>query len=246
VAQALPFAGAEEYVKHAVGELHAAQRGSVFGTGFDETWDRLLERSGWWAPSFANADELWKQMQEKGGWWDPGNTSQDWERALRTPSRRFEFYAQALAGKDDRLCLPHQPPVAPARKDEFLLLPIEVLPLARGEGAHLPYLQQIAAANLNAAWDSWLEIHPQSAQKLNVSDGDFVWIESRRAHARVRVKLYEGARPGVVHLPLGYGHIEGSPWSRLGVNPLRLIEPQYEPVAGLPRHWGTYVKIVKA
>jgi menaquinone reductase, molybdopterin-binding-like subunit len=262
VAQALPFASVEQYLKHSVGELFAAQRGSVFGTGFDETWDRLLDRSGWWAPSFSNAEELWKQMQESGGWWDPGNPSPDWQRALRTSTGRFEFYSRALADRarphpgfaraaglkenDDRLFLPHQSPLEPARKDEFLLLPIEVLPLARGEGAHVPYLQQIAAANLNSAWDSWLEIHPESARKLGITDGDSVWIESRRAHARVRVRVYEGVEAGVVHLPLGYGHIEGSPWSRCGTNPLRLIEPQYEPVAGLPRLWGTYVKIVKS
>jgi anaerobic selenocysteine-containing dehydrogenase len=261
VAQALPFVSSEQYLKQSVSELFAAQRGSIFGSGFDETWDRLLDRSGWWAPSFSKSEELWQQMQEKGGWWDPGSPSPDWERALRTQSRRFEFYSQALADRarsdpgfaraaglkenDGRLFLPHQPPLEPPRKDEFLLLPIEVLALARGEGAHIPYLQQIASANLNAAWDSWLEIHPESAKKLGISDGDSVWIESRRGHARVRVRLYEGVQPGVVHLPLGYGHIEGSPWSRCGVNPLRLVEPQYEPIAGLPRPWETYVRIAK-
>jgi anaerobic selenocysteine-containing dehydrogenase len=259
VAPALPFGNAEEYLKAEVAGLFASQRGAVFGTGFDETWDRLLERSGWWAPSFATADELWQQMRDKGGWWDSGNPAAGLT-TLRTPSGRFEFYSQILAERarshagfatalqnsGERAFLPHQPPLPRAGKDEFLLLPVEVLPLARGQGAHIPYLQQVAGSNLNASWDSWLEMHPESAKKLGISDGDMVSIEAPRAHARVRVRLYEGVRAGVVHLPLGYGHVEGSQWSRFGVNPLRLVELEYEPVAGLPRVWGTYVRITKS
>jgi molybdopterin-containing oxidoreductase family iron-sulfur binding subunit len=123
---------------------------------------------------------------------------------------------------------------------------VEVLPLAGGAGGRLPYLQQIAGPHLGESWDSWLEIHPETAHKLHIADGDLVWVESRRGHVRVRARLYAGVRPDTVHLPLGYGHIEGSQWSRRGVNPLRLVEVRDEPLSGLPQVWNTYVKVYQS
>lgn len=260
VAQALPAANFEEYLRSQVGELFAAQSGSVFSTGLEDAWNRLLDRSGWWSPSYATVGELWEQMQKQGGWWDPAYYYGEWRRVLKTPSGRFEFYSQTLAHwaatqpefarnagmkpGDDRLFLPHQPPIAePPPGYPLLLLPIEVLPLAGGEGGRLPYLQQIAAPHLFAAWESWLEINPETAGKLRLRDGDMVWIESRRGRAQVRARIYAGVRPGVVHLPLGYGHTAGGELGRGGINPLSLLEDRREPVAGLPQSGGTYVRV---
>ncbi len=256
VAAALPFDNFEAYLRKSVEELFAAQTGAVFSTGLDETWNRLLERSGWWSPTYSNAEELWEQMKERGGWWEAGNLSGEWERAVRTPSRRFEFYSQTLerwtraAGReagDDRRFLPQQPALPKAAAGyPLLLLPMEVLPLAGGAGGHLPYLQQIAGPHVFATWDSWLEINPVTAHKLGIADGEKVWVESRRGRAQVRARLYAGARPEVVHLPLGYGHTAGSPWGCRGANPLALLEEQYDPLAGLPQTTGTHVKVYRS
>ncbi len=257
VAAALPYADFEAYLRHRVNQLFAAQTGSVFSTGLDETWNRLVERSGWWSPTYSKADELWDQMKEKGGWWEPTYYYGEQDRSIRTPSKRFEFYSQTLerwaaqhpefAKGDDRLFLPHQPLLQEAPKGfSLLLMPVEVLPLAGGEGAHLPYLQQIAGAHLFESWDSWLEIHPETARKLRINDGDRVWVESRRGRVEVRARIYTGAHPEVVHLPLGYGHTAGSNWARRGVNPLNLIEEQYDPVTGLPQTSSTYVKVYRS
>jgi len=124
-------------------------------------------------------------------------------------------------------------------------LPFEVLPLSRGEGAHLPYLQQTAGAHLFEQWESWLEINPETAHSLRISDRDMVWVESRVGRAQVRARVYGGVRPGVVHLPLGYGHTAGGEWGRRGVNPLALIEDRREPLAGLPQVTSTYVRVYR-
>ena len=263
VAAALPFHNVEEYLRHEVDQLFAAQTGAVFGTTLESTWNKLQEHSGWWAPTFAKADELWAQMKEKGGWWESSYPYGDWDRALRTPSHRFEFYSQTLAdwvgrhqevakaeglpADDDRLCLPHQPPLpSPSADYPLLLLPIEVLPLTGGEGGHLPYLQQIAGAHLFEQWDSWLEIHPQTAHRLGIADGDWVTVESRRGRVRVRARHYTGARPDVVHLPLGYGHTRGSAWACRGASLQGLLEVRDEPLAGLPQTRNTAVKVYRS
>jgi anaerobic selenocysteine-containing dehydrogenase len=256
VAAALPFSSYEQYLRRQVDELFAAQSGAVFGSKLEETWNGLMERSGWWAPTYSTADELWQQVKQQGGWWEPAYSHGEWSRVLRTPSGRFEFYSQALAqaarkqagsgSMDDRVCLPHQPKIADGTPNfPLLLLPVEGLPLSGGEGAHLPYLQQIAGEHLFANWDSWLEIHPETARQYGIKEGDNVWIESARGRVRARARLYEGARPGVVHLPLGYGHTAGNEWACRGVNPLRIVGEQQEPWTGLPQVGGTYVKVYR-
>ncbi|MGI9102635.1 MAG: molybdopterin-containing oxidoreductase family protein [Terriglobales bacterium] len=256
IAASLPFEDYEHYLRNEVNVLFAAQAGAVFGSTLEDTWNRLMERSGWWAPSYSNADELWEQIKKQGGWWEPAYSHGEWSRVLRTKSGKFEFYSQSLANASkhrqleaklqDRACLPHQPGLAePSANFPLLLMPIEQLPLAAGEGGHLPYLQQIAGQHVFANWDSWLEIHPNTAQTFGISDSDLVWIESRRGRVQARARFYEGTRPGVVHLPLGYGHKAGSEWACRGANPLEIVE-QSADGAALPSVHGTYVKVYRA
>ncbi|MFQ5663298.1 MAG: molybdopterin-dependent oxidoreductase [Terriglobia bacterium] len=262
VAAALPQASFEEFLRAEVEEIFAARAGYTFTTSLEETWNRLLERSGWWAPTYATVEQLWELMKQRGGWWEPTYYYGEWARILRTPSRRFEFYSQKLARwaaqhsglaarvgfdpGDDRLCLPHQPR-RPDPPPEFplLLIPVEVLPLAGGNGADLPYLQQIAGSQVFEHWESWLEMNPHTARELGLANRDWVWVESPRGRARVRLRLYAGVRPGVVHLPLGYGRTEGSGWARRGLNPLSLIESEPEPLTGLRQTTRTYVRVYR-
>lgn len=262
-AAALPQATFEEFLRRQVDETFSAQSGYTFTPALEETWNRLLERSGWWAPSYSTAEQLWEQIKQRGGWWEPTYYHGEWERVLRTPSRRFEFYSQTLArwaaehrdsvraageeAGDDRLCLPHQPPLAEAPAEfPLLLLPVELLPFSGGEGAHLPYLQQIAGPHVFEHWESWLEMHPQTAAELGLADRDWVWVESPRGRAQVRLRLYAGARPGVVHLPLGYGRRHGSAWACRGVNPLELAGSERRPPADLLQTTPTYVRVYRS
>jgi anaerobic selenocysteine-containing dehydrogenase len=258
VAAALPLASYEAYLRRHVDQLFVAQGGAVFGSNLEDTWNRLMERSGWWAPSYSTSDQLWDQMKEQGGWWEPAYSYREWGRVFRTASGRFEFYSQALAEAarqqarpahaelDDRACLPHQATLPEVSSSFPLqLLVVEQLPLSGGQGAHLPYLQQIAGEHLFASWDSWLEINPETAHQFGIEDGEMVWVESRRGRVQARARFFEGARPGVVHLPLGYGRTTGSPWACRGANPLQLVEQKLDPFTGLPLTSGTQVKVYR-
>ena len=261
VAAALPFANFEAYVAGATDALHAAQAGTVFNTGLEEKWNRILERSGWWAPTWSSAGELTEQMKQNGGWWDPSYSYGQGGRVFQTKTGRFEFYSNALrdwasrnadraraAGiqlRDDTSFLPHQPPLPNAPKDRLLLVPFEVLPLAGATGSHLPYLQQIAGFHLEEVWESWIELHPDTAAKLGIGDGDLVWLHTARGRGKVRARCYAGVHPDIVCIPAGYGHSAGPDWSRTGVNPMALVEERYEPVTGLPQVWNTYARIYR-
>ncbi len=256
VAASLPYQDYEAFLRSEVNAVYAAQAGAVFGSSLEDTWNRLMERSGWWAPSYANADELWAQIKKQGGWWEPAYSHGEWSRVLRTKSGKFEFYSQALADNarqqhgrrfDDLACLPHQPTLAEATPNyPLLLMPVEQLPLAGGEGAHLTYLEQIAGGQLFEKWESWLEINPETARTFGIADGDLVWVESRRGRVQARARLFAGARPAVVHLPLGYGHKSGSDWACRGANPLDIVETAPDLATSLPSAHGTYVKVYRA
>jgi hypothetical protein len=101
----------KEILIYSLKGVFEAKRGDVFGLQFDEAWTRLLQKGGWWAPSYKTFEEFWKSLQEKGGWWDPIYDFGEWDRIFKTPSKKFEFYAQGL--KDI--------PLSPSLKDASLL-----------------------------------------------------------------------------------------------------------------------------
>jgi ferredoxin-nitrate reductase len=55
--------------------------------------------------------------------------------------------------------------------------------------------------------ESFLEIHPDDACKLNLKEADLVVITSRRGEVRVKAKLTQQIKPGVVFLPMHWGKI---------------------------------------
>lgn len=44
-----------------------------------------------------------------------------------------------------------------------------------------------------------LQIHPDTASKLGIKDGDWVWIETMRGKVRQKAELFDGIHPQVVH-----------------------------------------------
>ncbi|MDD5542193.1 MAG: molybdopterin-dependent oxidoreductase [Acidobacteriia bacterium] len=248
--QALRYDNFEQVLQLRSKEIYAAQRGNLFGSSLEEVWDKLLERGGWWSPEYSTAEELWEQMKTKGGWWDFTYPYGLREGVFQTPSRKFEFFSQirwneclAKAGRNsnaaglsnaERLCLPHY--AATVSGDDAALkagsdgqFPLslylfEVLPLSETQGADLPYMQQILGQHLYQKWDSWIEIHPETAHRLGIEDGSWAWVETPNHKFRIRARWYEGLRPEVVAIPVGLGHHGGSRWSRgRGVNPCEVL-----------------------
>ena len=71
-------------------------------------------------------------------------------------------------------------------------------------------------------------------------------ISSTRGELKVRVNIFEGAMPGVVYLPLGFGHwAYGQFQQEKGVNPNTVIDPGADPLTGQMIWWGTPVRLMK-
>ena len=62
----------------------------------------------------------------------------------------------------------------------------------------------------------------------------------------MRVTLFEGAMPGMVFVPIGFGHTAYDDFLRgKGANPNDIVDPEKEPISGFPIWWGTPVKLAK-
>ena len=257
--RAFPWNDFKEVMIHGIKGVFEAKRGDIIGLQFEEAWTRLLQKGGWWAPSYKTFEEFWEQLQEKGGWWDPIYDFQEWNRIFQTPSKKFEFYAQGLeqddppsASKDlkDTSFLPHwEEPKKPSDEKEypFHLHVFKSMALADGRNANQPWLQSIVGSYLFERWETWVEINPETANRLGISDGERVWVESSMGKIKVKAKLYKGAMPDVVNIPFGEGHRSGGRWAKgLGENPYRLLQDDLDLLTDYPISGLTRVKIYKA
>ncbi|RMH02871.1 MAG: hypothetical protein D6702_07560 [Planctomycetota bacterium] len=238
VAEALPWPGMPELIRDQIGRLFAARRGAIIGTAFDEAWVRLMERAGWWAPGYRSEEELWNRMLETGGWWDPFYDHQDWQRVLRTESGRFELRPDLIAELDRQAALRGAGRVEGegAAGDGSLAVHLfEPLALAGGRGAHLPFLQEILDPDHQEKWETWAEIHPETAAELDIRDGEPVEVRSGQGSVLARARLTERVVPGLVALPVGQGVPHGNHWTPAADgNPCALLAPAREALTGLP------------
>lgn len=101
----------------------------------------------------------------------------------------------------------------PAKKD-FALLTFPSIALYDGRGANRPWLQELPDPITQITWDSWVEIHPDDAQRLAVERGDIVRVESESGSIEVPAYVTSGVRPGTVAIPLGQGHTEYGRYAR--------------------------------
>jgi len=93
-----------------------------------------------------------------------------------------------------------------------------------GRGANKPWLLENSDPVTKITWHSWVEVHPDTARKLDVRDGEILRLTSPHGSIEAPVFVYHGIRPDVVAVPLGLGHTEYGAYARgRGVNALDLL-----------------------
>jgi anaerobic selenocysteine-containing dehydrogenase len=252
IQKALPWNDFKEVLFHSLKGVLEAKRGDIFGLQFDEAWTRLLQRGGWFAPSYKTSDEFWKLLLERGGWWDPMYDFKEWDRVFKTPSKKFEFYAQGLkrfSSGEDRSFLPHWEEPKKNGEDkgqELQLYLYRTMTLTGSRNANQPWLPEIFGPHLFERWATWVEVNPQTAEKLGISDGDLVWVETAHEKIKVKARVFKGTMPDVLNLPVGLGHTSGGRWSKgLGANPFRLLGEELDPLTSQPMNRSVQVKVYK-
>lgn len=256
--KSFPWKSHSDLLRDGLHGVYESRRGMVFGTPFQGAWMRQMEKGGWWSAEYSNFEEFWNLVLEKGGWWDPLYEYQDWGRAFKTPSGKFEFYSQVLEnlapgnhinGKhSDSKYLPHYE--ASVWQGEEILFPFylnvfELLMFSAILNGNQPYLYEHITPHLPVQWQSWVEIHPEQAQRLGIKDDDWVWVESVFGKIKIKAKQYHGTIPEVTNIPLGIGGNGSGRWvSHKTVNPGLLAAARGESSGSNTRY--LRVKIYKA
>jgi len=158
---------------------------------------------------FFNAPEIktfMAQFQQFGGWWDaqPKLDIPDGSQALNLP-------LSAAPGKFDGT-------------GDFYLLPFMSPILGDGSGANKPWLQETPDPTTTVMWNTWVEINPESADVLGVTDDDVVKIISPVGEIEAVVYRYPAIRLDTIAIPFGQGHTAYGRYAQgRGVNPQNLI-----------------------
>jgi anaerobic selenocysteine-containing dehydrogenase len=120
-------------------------------------------------------------------------------KGFSTPTRKFELYSTLLEKLGyDPLPQYREPLESPYSKPEwseqfpYILITGRRLPgFFHSENRQLPWARELHR-------DPVVEIHPDTAKKEGIREGDWVVIESPRGKVRQRAKLFEGMDPRVV------------------------------------------------
>ena len=129
----------------------------------------------------------------------------------------------------------------------YHLIPSPRLGMWDGRHANIPWLQEAPDQISKVVWDSWAEIHPKTAEKLGVKEGDYLKITSAQGTIETRVYIFKGIHPDAIAVPLGQGHTEYGRYAKgRGVNPLKILSPVRDGKTGELAMYGTRVKVAKS
>jgi len=215
-------------------------------------------------PSYGSFDEMWETLKSGGMWYKPVKLATSWQTLFKTPSGKFEFVSQklqqAVSGKAalarmgirvagvEALMGHYDAPKLGVDRSKYplFMVPYEMINLSGGWIPTPPFLYKTIFASQLLKNESFAAMNPATAAKYRLHQGDRVVVNSPLGQLQVRVDLFEGAMPGVVYMPLGFGHTAYDEYQKdKGVNPNNIIKAVNDPVSGYPLWWNTPVTLIK-
>ena len=131
-----------------------------------------------------------------------------------------------------------------AGEGEFLFAPAPTSMLYDGRGTDKPWLLENPDPVTKVTWQSWVELHPETARELDIREGEIVRLVSAAGSLEAPAFLYPGIRRDVVSAPLGYGHTSfGEYATGRGANALDLLPAPGD--AGFVAYLSTRVSLEK-
>jgi len=137
-----------------------------------------------------DADKFWMESLEKGGYF-PVSSSSESAKASINPSVFSLSYGISSEHLHD---------------DELVLYPYPSVKTFDGRAANRPWMQELADPITQAVWGAWAEIHPDTASKFGIKQGDAVILRSDEGEVHVPAYVTEHVHKGIVAVPLGQGH----------------------------------------
>ena len=119
--------------------------------------------------------------------------------------------------------------------------------LPSGNVGQTPFVIKTVEDTTLKGRDSFVQVNPQTAKSLGLTEGKCAELKTPQGDARVRVHLFDGIAPGVVAIPRGLGHTAYDGYiAHKGVNANELIGSVEDPATGLDAAWGIRATLTKA
>jgi menaquinone reductase, molybdopterin-binding-like subunit len=161
-------------------------------------------------------DDFWGKVKEQGGWWSADN-------ALVRKTKAPEASATPVKHEEAQFD-------GAAKDFSFYFLPYASQQFFDGTHANLPWMQEMPDVLTTGMWSSWIEVHPNTAARLGIEQGDLVEVASQHGKVRAAALLSPGISPDVIAMPVGQGHEKyGRYASGRGANPMKIAGSQVEP-----------------
>ncbi len=157
-----------------------------------------------------------------------------WEEALRRGGVWWEVKGEPFRLSEEAFKVRFEEPRFEGEgADTLSFLPYPSMLHFDGRGANKPWLQELPDPMTKLVWDSWAELHPDTASRLKVKEGDILSLESPYGKIEAAAYLFQGIRPEVVAVPIGQGHSAYGRYAReRGSNPLELLPAAAEEASG--------------
>lgn len=183
------------------------------------------------------------------------------EKCFKTPSGKYEIKSGYLTDEHhahyvhEKLGIPLEmvgfPQYIPAKHpgggDLHFVSP-KLAAQAEGRQANLPHATALMQPTLGGKRDVFLEIHPETAKKRGIADGDRVRLKNDVGQLEVIARYFTGIRPDTVALPMIHGHWAQGRWAvgrSVSGSTNEITANVSEPISGLAcYHTGT-VKVEK-
>ena len=166
--------------------------------------------------------------------------------ARKVPAGTFTFDAEAL-GRHYREILKKS--AAESADFPCYLLPVEVPAVGDGCGMAAPYVLKTLDDSTFSDGTMWVLVNRGTGEKYGISDGGRIILKSARGDfgnlfGNVRASLTDTMAPGVVGIPLGFGHHAYTSYAEgKGFNPKEIMCDTIDPVTGTADWWLTRIRI---
>jgi molybdopterin-containing oxidoreductase family iron-sulfur binding subunit len=162
----------------------------------------------------ADADAFWRTALQHGGVFTPAAAT---PVKLAAGAQQVAYHAPTFDGADG----------GADGSESFIFSAYPSSMYFDGRGANRPWLLEMSDPVTKITWHSWVEIHPETARRMDVREGEILSLTSPHGTIEAPAYIYPGIHPDVVAVPLGLGHTAYGDYAKgRGVNALDLLAAQ--------------------